>query len=126
MKLHNILCMLILLSMAGNSWAYGSSSSSSKKACDKPKFTEFFPGNNAQISAKSAFSLRVSGADANSIVVTIKEQSVAVTVTEKNQGLEVTGMLPDNLKSTYARINVTAEGPNRCKGSEGWLVKIME
>jgi len=38
----------------------------------------------------------------------------------------VTGTLPDTLKGDFARINITADGPNQCKGSDGWLVKIIE
>jgi hypothetical protein len=116
----------MLMIATSNVWAYGSSSSS-KKACNKPKFTEFVPVNNAQVEAKSAFSF-VASANTNpeSIIVTIKDQPVAVTVTPKNQGFQVTGTLPDTLKGSFARISINADGPNQCKGSDGWLVKIIE
>jgi hypothetical protein len=107
-------------------WAYGSSSSS-KKACNKPKFNEFTPVNNAQVAAKSAFSF-VASANTNpeSIIVAVKDQPVEVAITPKNQGFQVTGILPETLKGNFARISIAADGPNQCKGSGGWLVKIIE
>jgi hypothetical protein len=126
MKSYNSLWILMLIIATSNVWAYGSSSSS-KKACNKPKFSEFVPANNADIAAKSAFSF-VASANTNpeSIIVTIKDQPIAVTVTPKNQGFQVTGMLPDTLTGNFARIGITAYGPNKCKGSDGWLVKVIE
>ena len=116
----------MLIIATSNVWAYGSSSSS-KKACNKPKFSEFVPTNNAEIAAKSAFSF-VASANTNpeSIIVTIKDQPIAVTVTPKNQGFQVTGILPDTLTGNFARISISADGPNKCKGSDGWLVKVIE
>ena len=130
MKSYKILWIMTLLIVTSNVWAYGSSSSSSsssKKACDKPKFSEFNPANNAQVAAKSAFSF-VASANTNpeSIIVTVKNQPVAVTVTPKNQSFLVTGILPDTLKGDFARISVAADGPNQCKGTDDWLVKIIK
>jgi len=118
--------ILMLMIATSNVWAYGSSSSS-KKACNKPRFTEFVPANNAEAAAKSAFSF-VASANTNpeSIIVRVKDQPVAVTVTPKNQGFQVTGTLPATLTGGFARISITADGPNQCKGSDGWLVKIIE
>lgn len=126
MKSYKTLWILILMIATSNVWAYGSSSSS-KKACNKPKFSEFVPVNNAQVAAKSGFSF-VASADTNpeSIIVTVKDQPVAVTITPKNQGFQVKGTLPDTLTGSFARISITADGPNKCKGSDGWLVKIIE
>ena len=126
MKSYKPLWMLMLIIATSNVWAYGSSSSS-KKACNKPKFSEFVPANNAEVAAKSAFSF-VASANTNpeSIIVTVKEQPVAVTVTPKNQGFQVTGTLPETLKGNFARISISADGPSQCKGSDGWLVKIIE
>jgi len=126
MKSYKPLWILMLIIATSNVWAYGSSSSS-KKACNKPKFSEFVPTNNAQVAAKSAFSF-VASANTNpeSIIVTVKDQQVAVTVTPKNQGFQVTGILPNTLTGNFARISITADGPNQCKGSDGWLVKIIE
>ena len=126
MKSYQPLWILILMIATSNVWAYGSSSSS-KKACNKPKFSEFAPVNNARVAAKSAFSF-VASANTNpeSIIVTIKDLPVAITVTPKNQGFQVQGTLPDTLKGSFARIDITADGPNQCKGSDGWLVNVIE
>jgi hypothetical protein len=126
MKSYNPMWILMLMVATTNVWAYGSSSSS-KKACNKPKFSEFAPANNAEVTAKSAFSFTASGnTNPESIIVTVKDQPVAVTVTPKNQVFQVAGTLPDTLKGNFARISITADGPNQCKGSDGWLVKIIE
>jgi len=125
MKSYKPLWILMLMVATSNVWAYGSSSS--KKACNKPTFSEFTPANNAEVKAKSAFSFTASGnTNPESIIVTVKNQPVAVTVTPKNQGFQVAGTLPDTLKGSFARISITADGPNQCKGSDGWLVKIIE
>ena len=126
MKAYKTLWILTLMVVTSNVWAYGSSSSS-KKACDKPRFSDFSPVNNAEVGAKSAFSF-IASANTNpdSIIVTVKNQSVAVTITPKNQSFLVAGTLPDTLKGDFARINIAADGPNQCKGSDGWLVKIIE
>jgi len=126
MKPYKTLWILTLLIVTSNVWAYGSSSSS-KKACDKPKFSAFSPVNNAQVAAKSAFSFTASAnTNPDSIIVTVKSQPVAVIVTPKNQSFLVTGTLPDALKGDFARISIAADGPNQCKGSDGWLVKVIE
>jgi len=126
MKSYKPLWILMLMIATSNVWAYGSSSSS-KKACNKPRFSEFVPADNAEVASKSAFSF-VASANTNpeSIIVTVKDQPLAVTIAPKNQGFQVTGTLPDTLKGSFARINITADGPNQCKGSDGWLVKIIE
>jgi hypothetical protein len=126
MKSYKPLWILMLMVATSNVWAYGSSSSS-KKACNKPKFSEFTPANNAEVAAKSAFSFTASGnTNPESIIVMVKDQPVAVTVTPQNQSFKVAGTLPDTLKGNFARISITADGPNQCKGSDGWLVKIIE
>jgi hypothetical protein len=126
MKSYKPLWILMLMIATSNVWAYGSSSSS-KKACNKPKFSEFVPANNAAVAAKSAFSFVASAStNPDSIVVTIKDQPVAITVKPKNQGFQVTGTLPDTIKGNFARISISADGPNKCKGSDGWLVKVIE
>jgi hypothetical protein len=126
MKSYKPLWLLMLMIATSNVWAYGSSSSS-KKACNKPKFSEFTPVNNAQVTAKSDFSF-VASANTNpeSIIVTIKSQSIPVTITPKNHGFQVKGTFPDTLTGSFARIGIAADGPNKCKGSDGWLVKFIE
>ena len=125
MKTTKLLCLLSLSLLTAQAFAYGSSSSS--KSCTKPTFSEFTPVDKADVAPKSTFSFIASSAtNPKSIVVDIKKQPVTVTVTPKGQSYEVTGTLPDNLKATTARINITAESPSNCKGNDGWLIKISE
>lgn len=127
MKLQNILWVALVLIIHGNVWAYGAESSSGQGICKILSFSEFKPINGAEVTPRSAFSFFASGAAyPNSIKVTIKGQSVPVTVTAKREGFEVTGMLPDTLKGVYAKINVDARGANQCEGSAGWLIKVTE
>ena len=126
MKFRNILWIAILLIIPGTVWAYGEGGSSSTIACTA-KFSKFTPANNTEVAAKSDFSFFASAeTNPKSIKVAIKGQSIPVTVTPKNEGFQVTGVLPDAIKGTYAKINITAKGPNQCEGSDGWLVKVTE
>ncbi|MSP27351.1 MAG: hypothetical protein EXR80_02620 [Methylococcales bacterium] len=125
MKTTTLFWILGLSLISTQVFAYGSSSSS--KSCTKPQFSEFAPADKAAIAPKSTFSFMASSAtNPKSIVVDIKKQPVAVTVTPKGQGYEVSGTLPSDLKATAARINITAESPSSCKGSDGWLINITE
>ncbi|MGH7148378.1 MAG: hypothetical protein ACREIJ_10840 [Nitrospiraceae bacterium] len=126
MKLQNILWAAILLIIPGTVWAYGDGGSSSPVACTA-KLSKFTPANNSEMAPRSEFSFFASASTTpNSIKVTIKGQSVPVTVTPKNDGFQVTGILPDAIKGTFAKINITAKGPNQCEGSDGWLVKVTK
>lgn len=124
MKLTNALLLLVVMAMSNTVWAYGSSSSS-KKACAKPKFSEFTPANNAQIAVGGQFSF-VASANTNpdSLEVTVKGSPVAVTVTPKNSGFAVNGNLPASITADFVRINISADGHNDCKGNDGWLLKV--
>jgi hypothetical protein len=127
MKSQHILWIIILMILNGNVWAYGGGSSSSTKACNKPKFSEYSPANNTVVAEKSAFSFFASSSTyPESIKVSIKDHAVPITITPKNSGFQVTGVLPELPKGSYSRINITAEGLNKCKGSGGWLVKVSE
>jgi hypothetical protein len=129
MKLQNILWVAILLIIPGNVWAYGEAGSSGPGTgvCAKLKFSDFKPGNNSEVAPQSAFSFVASGmAYPNSIKVTIKGQSVPLTVTPKGEGFKVTGNLPATLKGAYAKIIIDARGFNQCEVSDGWLVKVTE
>lgn len=127
MKFHRLSLPLVFISvtLTANAWGYGSSSST--KACTKPKFSEFIPADKSEVPAVSDFSFIASASTyPESILVTVKKQPVDIKVTEKNGGYLVTGTLPDSLRNTYARISILAEGPKQCKGNGGWLVKITE
>jgi len=45
-------------------------------------------------------------------------------VTSKHDGFQVIGKLPDAIKGTFAKINLSAKGPNQCEAKDGWLVKV--
>jgi hypothetical protein len=125
MKTTKLFWILGLTMISAQVFAYGSSSSS--KSCTKPHFSEFNPVDKAQVAPKSTFSFTASSAtNPKSIIVDIKKQLVAITVTPKGQAYQVSGTLPSDLKSTTARINITAESPSNCKGSDGWLINITE
>ncbi len=126
MKIINCLGFFILMTFASASWAYGSSSSS--KACAKPEFSNFFPSENANVTAGSDFTFSASAnTSPTTIKVAVKELPVALKVIPRNEGgFQVSGTLPASLKGVYARIAITAEGQNNCKGEAGWLVKILE
>ena len=129
MKLRNILWVAIVLIIPANVWAYGEAGSSGPGtgACKQLNFSDFTPGNNSEVAPQSAFSFVASGmAYPNSIKVTIKGQSVPITVTPKGEGFKVTGNLPNTLRGAYAKINIDARGFNQCEVSDGWLVKVTE
>lgn len=127
MKSQHTLWIIILMILNGNVWAYGGGSGSSTKACNKPKFSEYTPVNNTVVAEKSAFSFFASSSTyPESIKVSIKDHAIPITITPKNSGFQVTGVLPNLPKGSYTRINIAAEGLNKCKGSGGWLVKVSE
>ena len=128
MKRSTYFLALILMLFTSTSWAYGGSSSSSK-ACAKPKFTDFVPAENAEVGPGSGFSFTASAnTHPESIKVTVKGLPATIKVSPKNAGssFEVSGTLPESLKGTYARIAIDADAPSNCKGGGGWLVKIKE
>lgn len=127
MKLQNILWVAIVLIIPGNVWAYGDGGSGGAGFCKQMTFSEFKPANTAEVAPQSAFSFFASGATfPNTIKVTIKGESVPVTVAPKRNGFEATGKLPDTIKGTFAKINIEARGANQCEVTGGWLVKVTE
>ena len=128
MKLQNILWVALALIIPATGGASGDSGSSSGQGiCKILSFSEFTPVNSSEVAPKSPFSFFASGAAyPQSIKVTIKGQSVPVTVTPKKDGYQVTGNLPDSLRGAFAKINIEARGANQCEGTAGWLVKVTE
>jgi len=129
MKLQNILLVAAVLIIPANVWAYGDNNSagSGTGVCKKVNFSEFSPVNNSEVAPQSDFSFYASSATyPNSIKVTIKGQSVPVTVVEKQGGFKVSGKLPDSVRGAFAKINIDARGVNQCEVSDGWLVKVTE
>jgi hypothetical protein len=129
MKLQNILWVALVLIIPCHVWAYGdnSGSTSGTGVCKKVNFSEFSPINNSEVTPQSDFSFYASPATyPNSIKVTIKGQSVPVTVTEKQSGFKVSGKLPESVRGAFAKINIEARGVNQCEVTDGWLVKVTE
>lgn len=122
---YNYLWILALMIVTSTSWAYGSSSSS--KSCAKPKFTDFTPAANTAVATGSDFSFLASvNTLPDTIKVTVKGLPTSLKVTPNKGGFQASGTIPISLKGVYARIAITAEGQNKCKGDDGWLVKIAE
>jgi hypothetical protein len=125
MKLQNVLWVAVALMIPGTAWAYGEGGGGSGLIACTAKFSKFTPANNSEVAPKSEFSFFASSStNPSSIRVIIKDHLVPVTVTSKHDGLLVTGKLPDAIKGTFAKINLTAKGPNQCEASGGWLVKV--
>ncbi len=125
MKLTQIFSLGLLMSMAAAVWGYGSSSSS--KACEKPDFSQFSPPDKAAIPPNAEFAFMASpNTKPDSIKVFVKNLSATISVKPVAQGFQVSGKLPATLHRTFARISISAEGANQCKGSGGWLVNIGE
>jgi hypothetical protein len=115
---------MILLNSTGV-WAYGSSSSS-KKVCKKPVFSQFSPEHLTEVQAQSQFSFDASSStDPSSIRVTVKKLPVEVKIEQMGGGYQVSGLVPAELAGKYARVQIKAKGINNCPGSDGWLLKVI-
>jgi uracil DNA glycosylase len=129
MKLQNILWIAAVLVIPANVWAYGDNSAGGSGAgiCKKVNFSEFSPVNNSEVAPQSEFSFYASESTfPKSIKVTIKGQSVPITVVQKQSGYKVSGKLPNSLKGVYAKINIDARGAAQCEVSDGWLVRVTQ
>jgi hypothetical protein len=125
MKVLNILWVAIILMIPGTGWAYGEGGGGSNAVACGAKFSKFTPANNSEVVPESEFSFVASAATTpNSIKVTIKDLSVPIAVTQKSDGFQVTGKLPDAIKGTFAKIRITGKGTNQCEANDGWLVKV--
>lgn len=124
MNTTKLFVLLMCVMFSTNAAAYGSSSSS-KKACTKPKFTLFTPAHLSVVAPQSEFSFQASAlTNPDSIEVSVKKQPVQITIKEINNSYSITGKLPLDLTDTYARVDIKATGTNKCKGTNGWLLKI--
>jgi hypothetical protein len=123
---------LLSLFVATNSHAIdhsmhgGNSGSSSGMACVKAQFSKFEPEHLATVSPESEFSfLAFNVQKPEQIEVTIKSQSVPLTIEPKGDFFHVVGKLPPELHDTTARINLKATAKNeKCNAEAGWLVTI--
>lgn len=128
MKSFRNMSIVVLMLLTNHVWAYGGGGSSSTKACAKPKFSEFNPGEKAEVTAKSEFSFIASANTyPESIKVTVKSIPVAIKVEDKNgTAFKVSGKLPDGIGNDFVRININADGASKCKGTGGWLLKVAQ
>ena len=129
MKLKHMLWLAAVLIIPANVWAYGEGvgSGSGTGMCKKVGFSEFSPINNAEVAPQSAFSFYATESTfPKSIKVTIKGQSIPLTVVEKQNGYKVTGKLPDTLRGAFAKINIEARGIAQCEVTVGWVVQVTQ
>ena len=129
MKLKHMLWLAAILIIPANVWAYGEGvgSGSGTGMCKKVNFSEFSPVNNSEVAPQSAFSFYATESTfPKSIKVTIKGQSIPLTVVEKQSGYKVSGKLPDGLRGAFAKINIEARGIAQCEVTDGWLVKVTQ
>ena len=125
MNANKLIVVLTLSLFSNNILAYGSSSS--KKACSKPKFTQYAPVHLAVVSPQAEFSFFASAlTNPETLVVSVKKQPIDVVIDKTNAGYRISGILPDALQNTYARVDIKATGTNDCKANDGWLLKIEE
>ncbi|MCK5121104.1 MAG: hypothetical protein KAQ91_03930 [Methylococcales bacterium] len=125
MKTTAFLSILLLLISTNQAFAYGSSSS--KKSCKKPQFSQFNPKHLATISSGSTFDFIASANTIpDSIEVKIKNQPLAIQVNKESNHYRIRGKLPTDLKTSYARIAIQAFAAKKCRGNGGWLVNISE
>ncbi len=130
-----ILFSVLLCGNIGHVWAYegGAGGSPASSLCQKVQFSEFNPPqfsqekNNTEVPQKSEFSFLASKETfPESVAVTISGETVPIDVKPHYAGFEVTGKLPDDIKGTFVRIDITAQGPHRCERGDGWLLKVAE
>ncbi len=103
--------------------AYGSGGSS--RSCKKPSFYQFQPEHLTEVPPQSRFSFTASSnTDITTLEVSVKKQAVSVDIDESGAQYIISGHLPTDLQSTYARINISAKSGKNCNGKDGWLLKI--
>lgn len=124
MHIIKLILGLCLIACSSQLLAYGSSSS--KKACKNPVFSQFTPAHLSVVNPESAFSFKASSTtNPKSIAVSIKKQPITITINHQNSGYLVSAKLPADVGS-YARVNIKAKANNNCPGTDGWLLKIEE
>ena len=126
MKLKNMFWVALVLAVPANAFAYGEGGSGTG-ICQKLNFSEFLPSNHSEVAQQSPFSFFATGAIyPNGIKVTVRGQSVPVTVTAHKDGYKVSGKLPEVPSGGYAKVNIEARGVNQCEVTGGWLLKVNQ
>jgi len=98
----------------------------SKSACKTTIISHVKPKHLDQVAPQSEFSFWVTGIkNSDDVSVVVKKIHVKLDVVDKKNFFLYTGKLPESLKGTAARIQVTVDY-KKCPASKGWLVKIDE
>lgn len=138
MSVRNVLWMFVAVVVYGNvgiAWGYegGPAGGTASDPCGGVMFSEFNPqpfsqeNNSAEVAPQSEFSFLASKETfPTRIAVSIKGEAVPIEVTPHYAGFRVTGNLPNNVKGTFVRINVSAKGPYQCERGDGWLLKVAD
>lgn len=126
MNLTKLMIFLTFVTFSTNTFSYGSGSSS-KKACKKPKFSQFTPPHLSVVKPQSEFSfIASSSTNPKSIAVSIKNHDIETNINKTRSGYTVTGSLPSAFQGEHARVKIKAKGTNKCPATDGWLLKIEE
>ncbi|MCF7971696.1 MAG: hypothetical protein K9L22_11105 [Methylococcaceae bacterium] len=98
----------------------------SASACKTTVISHARPEHLATVAPQSEFSFWVTGITEPDLVeVTAKKIPVELTVEDKENFFLFTGKLPESLKGTAARIQVSVNF-KKCPAEKGWLLKISE
>jgi hypothetical protein len=135
-NLRHALWIVVALSAFGNVGdvraAYDSSpGATSSDTCSDVSFSSFTPKpfsqatNNTEVAPQSEFSFVASKSTfPKTITVTIKGESVPVTVTPHFGGFQVTGKIPASAKGSFILVEIKGKGPSLCERGDGWLLKV--
>lgn len=117
-----------LLNVSLSCYAY--SAGDVDEACKKPQVREFSlpvyqEPEKIEVTAESEFSFKLSEwTDPQTIKVTMKEQSVPITVESNSSFHKVTAKIPAEYTGKYVRINLFSKAVLGCYDREGWLIKV--
>ncbi|WP_150050538.1 MULTISPECIES: hypothetical protein [Methylomonas] len=124
---------VIPLLLCSSAWAQstghiGHGGGSGDQACIKAKVSRQTPENMTQVSPGSEFSFFASGSNGpNHIHVQIKNQTIPLSVEDKETFYLVKGKLPEDIKNTVVRISVSLKAKfSKCDAESGWLLKVGE
>ncbi len=119
-----------LLSASVEIYAY--SAGDVEDACKKPQVREFSlpiyqEPEKIEVAAESEFSFKLSEwTDPSTIKLTMKEQSVPITVESNSSFHRVTAKIPAEYTGKFVRINLFSKAILGCYDQEGWLVKVAD
>jgi len=116
---------ICIIAFPNAAFAYGSGGSS-KKACDKPRFTKMTPPAKSVVAPGSEFSFEASSkTNPKTLNASIKGQNLDLKINELSSGrLQVTGFLPELVAEGFVRIKISAKSSAKCTKQDGWLLMI--